>query len=44
MIAANSFEKPDEVKPAPMRVALSGDSATVTLPKQSVAAVLLRLA
>ncbi len=44
MIAANSFENPDEVKPAPMRVTLSGDSATVILPKQSVAAVLLRLA
>lgn len=38
------FENPDEVKPAPVGVALSGDSATVILPKQSVAAVLLRLA
>lgn len=38
------FEKPDEVKPALVGVALSGESATVMPPKQSVAAVLLRLA
>jgi alpha-N-arabinofuranosidase len=44
MNAANSFEKPDAVKPAPVSVAITGDSATVILPKQSVAAVLLLLA
>jgi alpha-N-arabinofuranosidase len=44
MNAANTFEKPDEVKPAPISVTVSGDSVTVLLPKQSVAALQLRLA
>jgi alpha-N-arabinofuranosidase len=44
MNAANTLDKPDEVKPAPISITISGDAATVTLPKQSVAALQLRLA
>ena len=44
MNAASAFEKPDEVRPQPLHVTISGDSATVTLPRQSVAALQLRLA
>jgi len=43
MNAANTFDKPDEVRPAPINVTISGDTATVSLPKHSVAALQLRL-
>ena len=43
MHATNTFEKPDEVKLAELPVQVSGDVATVTIPKQAVAAVSLEL-
>lgn len=39
MRAANTFTKTNEVKPAPIKVTLSGDTAVVTLPPKSVAAL-----
>ncbi len=41
MHATNTFEKPNTVGLAPLDARVSGDVATVTLPKQSVAAVSL---
>jgi alpha-L-arabinofuranosidase len=43
MNATNSFDKPNEVIPAPLSVSLSGDTATVRLPSQSVSALQFRL-
>jgi alpha-L-arabinofuranosidase len=39
MRARNTFERPDEVKLAPLTVRVSGDAVLVELPKHSVAAV-----
>jgi alpha-N-arabinofuranosidase len=44
MRATNTFEKPDEVVPASLAVQVSGDAATVAIPKQALAAVTLDLA
>jgi alpha-N-arabinofuranosidase len=44
MRARNTFEHPDEVRPATLAVHVTGDTAAVVLPKHSVAAVELRLA
>jgi alpha-L-arabinofuranosidase len=44
MHATNTFEKPDEVAPAALAAQVSGDTATVTIPKQAVVAVSLRIA
>ena len=43
MHATNTFEKPDEVGLATLAAAVSGDTATVTIPKQAVVAVSLLL-
>jgi alpha-L-arabinofuranosidase len=43
MHATNTFEKPDEVGVAALAAHVSGDTATVTLPKQAVVAVSLQL-
>ena len=39
MRAANTFAKPDEVRPGPLAVRVAGDVAEVTLPPKSVAAL-----
>jgi alpha-N-arabinofuranosidase len=44
MHATNTFEKPDEVGLAPLAAPVSGDTATITIPKQAVVAVSLQLA
>jgi alpha-N-arabinofuranosidase len=41
--AANTFTAPEEVKPASLPVTVSGDKATVRLPKQAVASLQIRL-
>jgi len=43
MHATNTFERPDEVGLAPLAVPLSGDTATITIPKQAVVALSLQL-
>ena len=43
MRATNTFDKPDEVRLTPLSVQVSGDRATVTIPKQAVVAVALEL-
>jgi alpha-L-arabinofuranosidase len=43
MRAANTFDKPDEVALAPLPAQVSGDTATITIPKQAVVAVSLQL-
>jgi alpha-N-arabinofuranosidase len=43
MRATNTFEKPNEVALSELSVQVSGDSATITIPKQAVAAVSLQL-
>jgi alpha-L-arabinofuranosidase len=43
MHATNTFERPDEVGLAPLAAPTSGDTATVTIPKQAVVAVSLQL-
>lgn len=43
MNAANTLDRPNEVKPSPLTATISGDTATVVLPKQSVAALQFRL-
>ena len=37
--ATNSFDRPDVVKPVALKVSTSGNTATVLLPKQSVASL-----
>ena len=44
MHATNTFEKPNEVGLADLAARVSGDTATVTIPKQAVVAVSLQLA
>ena len=44
MRARNTFENPNEVRPASLAVDVSGDTAAVVLPRHSVAAVELQLA
>ena len=44
MHATNTFEKPDEVALAALPATISGDAATVAIPKQAVVAVSLQLA
>ena len=44
MHATNTFEKPNEVGLAALAAPVSGDTATVTIPKQAVVAVSLQLA
>jgi alpha-L-arabinofuranosidase len=44
MRATNTFDRPDEVAPAALAVRVSGGTATLAVPKQSVVAVLLDLA
>jgi alpha-N-arabinofuranosidase len=43
MHATNTFERPDEVGLAALAVQVSGDIATVTIPKQAVVAISLQL-
>ena len=43
MHATNTFERPDEVGLAALAAQVSGDAATVTIPKQAVVAVSLQL-
>jgi alpha-L-arabinofuranosidase len=43
MHATNTFEKPDEVGLAPLAVQVSGDTATIAIPKQAIVAVSLQL-
>ena len=43
MHATNTFDRPDEVGLAPLAVQVSGNTASVTIPKQAVAAVSLQL-
>jgi len=43
MRATNTFERPDEVGLAALAAPVSGDTATVTIPKQAVVAVSLQL-
>jgi len=43
MHATNTFDKPHEVQLADLAARVSGDTATVTVPKQAVVAVSLRL-
>ena len=43
MRATNTFEKPDEVGLAPLAAQVSGDTATITIPKKAVVSVSLRL-
>jgi alpha-L-arabinofuranosidase len=42
--AANTFAAPDQLRPSTLAVTLRGNLATVSLPRQSVAAVTLRIA
>ena len=44
MHATNTFEKPGEVALAALAIQISGDTATVTIPKQAVVAVSLQIA
>ena len=44
MHATNTFEKPNEVALAALAAQVSGDTATVTIPKQAVVAVSLQIA
>jgi alpha-N-arabinofuranosidase len=44
MTATNSFERPDEVKPAPLPVETRGDAARVTIPAKAIVALELRIA
>jgi alpha-N-arabinofuranosidase len=44
MTATNTFDQPDRVTPSSLPVKVSGDTARVTLPKRSVAALELRIA
>jgi alpha-L-arabinofuranosidase len=39
MRAANTFSNPNELKPAPVAVKISGDAAEISLPPKSVAAL-----
>ncbi|QOY88107.1 alpha-N-arabinofuranosidase [Paludibaculum fermentans] len=41
--ARNTFDRPDEVKPAALPITVRGGSVEVTLPKQSVVSIELRL-
>ena len=43
MHATNTFDRPDEVGLAPLAVSVSGNTASVTIPKQAVVAVSLQL-
>jgi alpha-N-arabinofuranosidase len=43
MHATNTFERPNEVELAALAVAVSGDTATIDIPKQAVVAVSLQL-
>jgi alpha-N-arabinofuranosidase len=43
MRARNTFDRPDEVKPAPLSVQIRGGWVQVALPKQSIASLDLRL-
>jgi alpha-L-arabinofuranosidase len=44
MRATNTFEKPEEVVPMALAAPVSGDTATVTIPRQSVVAASFHLA
>jgi alpha-N-arabinofuranosidase len=44
MHATNTFEKPEEVGLVALAAQVSGDTATITIPKQAVVAVSLQLA
>jgi alpha-N-arabinofuranosidase len=44
MRATNTFERPDEVHLGPLPAQVSGDTVTLTIPRQAVVAVSLRLA
>jgi alpha-N-arabinofuranosidase len=44
MHATNTFNRPDEVRLAPLPAPVSGDAATLSIPKQSVVAVTFLLA
>jgi alpha-N-arabinofuranosidase len=44
MRATNTFDKPNEVGLAPLAAQVSGDTATIAIPKQAVVAVTLALA
>jgi hypothetical protein len=43
MQATNTFERPNEVVLAALATQVSGDTATITIPKQAVVAVSLEL-
>jgi alpha-L-arabinofuranosidase len=43
MHATNTFDKPNEVGLAALAVQVSGDTATITIPKQAVVAVSLQV-
>jgi alpha-N-arabinofuranosidase len=43
MHATNTFERPDEVVLKPLTVQLSRETASVTIPKQAIAALTLQL-
>jgi len=43
MHATNTFERPNEVALAALAVQVSGDDATITIPKQAVVAASLQL-
>ena len=44
MRATNTFERPDEVHLGPLPAQVAGETVTLTIPKQAVVAVSLRLA
>ena len=44
MRATNTFSAPEEVKPGALAVKTSGDAVEVMAPKQSVAAIEMRIA
>jgi alpha-N-arabinofuranosidase len=44
MRATNTFEKPDEVVPMALAAPVSGDTATLTIPRQAVVAASFHLA
>ena len=43
MTGRNTFDRPDEVKPAPLPVTLRGGVVDVTIPKHAVASIELRV-
>ena len=43
MTGRNTFDRPDEVKPAPLPVTVRGGLAEVTIPKHAVASIEVRV-